>query len=42
MKTTSIDVNVDKPVLTVKYLKTLKKLKISTKFEKRLKSINFS
>ena len=31
-KTTTIDVNIDRPVLTVKYLKTLRKLKISTNF----------
>ena len=30
MNTTIIAVNIDKPVLTVKYLKTFKKLKIST------------
>ena len=34
--------NIDKPVLTVKYLKTLRKLNISTKPENRLKSIKSS
>ena len=35
-KTTNIDVNIDKPVLTVKYLKIFKKEKTSTKFENKL------
>ena len=38
IKTTTIEVNIDNPVLTVKYLNTLKKLKISTKLENKLYS----
>ena len=41
-KTTIIEVNIDNPVLTVKYLNTLKKLKISTKLENKLNNINSS
>ena len=36
MKTTIIAVNIDNPVLTVKYLNTLKKLNVSTRFENRI------
>ena len=35
-KTTDIDVNIAKPVLTVRNLNTLKSEKISTKFENKL------
>ena len=33
--------NIDNPVLTVKYLNTLRKLKISTKLENKLKNSAF-
>ena len=36
INTTIIAVNIDNPVRTVRYLKTLKKLKVSTKFENKI------
>tara|TARA_Y100000816_G_C25559209_1_gene302163 strand:+ start:252 stop:380 length:129 start_codon:yes stop_codon:yes gene_type:complete len=42
MNTTNIAVKIDKPVLTVKYLKTFKKLNCSTSIEKIEKNIILS
>ena len=41
-KTITIDVNMESPVLTVRYLKTLKKEYVSVKYENKLYSIHFS
>ena len=40
IKTITKEVKNDKPVLNVKYLKTFKKLKVSTKFNKNWYNIN--